>query len=314
MRYTWNPPTSEKDVIKKNLRGFFRFVFERQRIWHRRFVRELPRKNWTKDPILSKYKYTNVYRRIDRGTIWLLNNILFTKKLGSDSDRFALADIVWKVCMYRLLNKVETFEKVGIISYEGYTNPIIRSDFFDNLSIMLENGEKVWTDAHITLQCNLKQGRLNNYEMILDKLHSEIPEITKAVFSNNSIRLAFNKFLQNYGFGPFTSYEVVSDLAYLPWSGLDPDEWANAGPGCRLGINLIYPNIKTTKDYLAAMKKIRDMQLRMFKELYLPWKSVRFSNTNLNLRDVEHSLCEYGKYHRQRIGKGKSRSLFIPTK
>src|SRR5690348_3648568 len=92
------------EVYKPNLDAFYRFMYERHMIWHRRFKLGLP-PPWTKDPILRDLKFTNVYRELDRGTLWYLNNVAETYK-----DE--LLDLLWLTVMYRLLNKVETFEKV----------------------------------------------------------------------------------------------------------------------------------------------------------------------------------------------------------
>ena len=33
---------------------------------------------------------------------------------------------------------------------------------------------------------------------------------------------------------------------------------------------------------------------------------------SLEMRDIEHSLCEYDKYERARLGQGRPRSRFVP--
>ena len=311
MEYRWQPPKSDKNVIPENLEEFFRFIYERQAIWYRRFELKLPREDWTDDPILKKYKYTNVYRHLDRGTIWMFDNVLMPTLNRRGKLQKKLEDAVWRICQYRLLNKVETFEKVSLISHKDYGESVDRADFFDTLADLLEQGEKVWTSAHITLQCNLNQGRLSNYEEILDRLWFSISEITEFMQSHD-MEQSFKRVKQEYGFGPFITFEVLSDFVYIPAFNFTQNDWANPGPGCKLGINLIYPNVKTIGEYQNVMDYLCKKQNMYFKRYKLPWKEVRYKGQRLSLRDIEHSLCEYGKLHKQKLGVGKARMIFVP--
>ena len=316
MKYVYQPPTSDEDFNVENLRGFYEFVFERQRVWYRRFVLQRDRP-WTKDEILQKYKYTNVYRELDRGTLWMFENILTTQimnaqdklKMGRKARINLLRNVIWKICQYRLLNKVETFDDVGLVSFDKYGKQN-HNGFLERIWLRRDSGEKVWTDAHITLQCNLKQDRLKNYETILDRLHINIGDIAEFVESNTNIQEVFERIKQEYGFGPFISYEVVTDLAYIPWLNLNIDDWANPGPGCQFGLKLIWPNMKGQQEFQEGMKWLRDNQEKCFDILELDWQKVCYNNSWLNLRNIEHSLCEFGKYWKQGQNVGRARPIF----
>lgn len=49
---------------------FFEFIYDRQEIWHRRNVLNLPAP-WSTDEILRNYRFCNVYRELDGGTLAL---------------------------------------------------------------------------------------------------------------------------------------------------------------------------------------------------------------------------------------------------
>jgi hypothetical protein len=53
--------------------NYFRFIYERQLVWYKRHVLKLP-PPWTEDEIMQKYKIINMYRQLDRCTIYLLKN------------------------------------------------------------------------------------------------------------------------------------------------------------------------------------------------------------------------------------------------
>ena len=50
------------------IQNFFEFIFNRQEIWHKRTVlrQEAP---WSADEIFQTYKFCNVYRELDGGTL-----------------------------------------------------------------------------------------------------------------------------------------------------------------------------------------------------------------------------------------------------
>ena len=75
---------------------FFSFIYERQRIWYRRFVRKdaFP---WTKDTILQTYKFINMYRELDRCTQYIV------KKLSAVQDRRML---LLNVIFYRFFHYI----------------------------------------------------------------------------------------------------------------------------------------------------------------------------------------------------------------
>ena len=56
-----------------NVEGYFNFLNERHLIYLRKSRgEEYP---WTPDPILQKYKFTNVFRENDRTTVWFRENV-----------------------------------------------------------------------------------------------------------------------------------------------------------------------------------------------------------------------------------------------
>ena len=59
----------EGNLRKKELDLFWKFVNERHRIWLFRDKNPDVPPPWTKDKILSTYKFTNVFRQLDRTTI-----------------------------------------------------------------------------------------------------------------------------------------------------------------------------------------------------------------------------------------------------
>lgn len=101
--YSWSDklPSDTLDVSDEHRTEFFRTMFERQMIWKRRFIDHQPRP-WTEDPILRDYKFTNVYRELDRNSQWQIRNILL-------DDSLSLANLVWKMMVFRYFNNPQYF-------------------------------------------------------------------------------------------------------------------------------------------------------------------------------------------------------------
>ena len=102
------------------------------------------------------------------------------------------------------------------------------------------------------------------------------------------------------------SYEVVTDLNYTPVlaSANDKYKWANAGPGAKRGLNRIFGrDIKTplkNEQSNYEMMDLLDYSVTMLPP-HVP---------ALEMRDIEHSLCEFDKYERTRLNQGRPRAKY----
>ena len=104
------------------------------------------------------------------------------------------------------------------------------------------------------------------------------------------------------------SYEVVTDLNYTPVldKAKDRFSWANAGPGAKRGLNRIHDRPLTKR--LNAYQSNREMQ-DLLKD------SARYLGRHIpilevDMRCIEHSLCEWDKYERVRLAQGSPRSKY----
>ena len=74
-------PDDTIDVHQEHKRLFFWLMHERMAIWKRRFIDKKDRP-WTENEILRDYKFTNVYRELDRNSQWQIKNILLDDELS----------------------------------------------------------------------------------------------------------------------------------------------------------------------------------------------------------------------------------------
>ena len=56
---------------------------------------------WTTDDIFKKFKFTNVYRELDRNSQYCINKIIKLNANGS------LENLIWKTLVFRLFNNTD---------------------------------------------------------------------------------------------------------------------------------------------------------------------------------------------------------------
>ena len=273
---------------KEGLKCFFYWINERHAIHIRRHVEKRPFP-WTEDPILQKYKFCEVFRELDRVTIWIREN---WREPYADHKNLAFA-----MAMARQINWPDTLAEIG---FPKRWDP-------DRVCKILRaravRGEKTYTSAYMltgTLGGD-KPGQ-TTYK-ILDPLYRDPPKLKPGM----SLEEAFGLYIKRPGFGPFMTYEVISDLRYTRYLRDAPDimTWANPGPGalrglCRVWGLKIKGRRRRDRETITRSKAIEMMR-------YLLKVSPKYLGKHvpaLDMRAIEHVCCEADKYERVRLGEG----------
>ncbi len=121
--------------------SFWKFAALRQEAFFNRFKgNPFP---WTDDPIINRYKFTNVYRASDRVSQYLIKNVIYKNDLP-DSPK----EILFRILLFKLFNKIETWEllksKIGYLTFENYNF----KQYDDVLSSAIANGT-IYSAAYI---------------------------------------------------------------------------------------------------------------------------------------------------------------------
>jgi alpha-glutamyl/putrescinyl thymine pyrophosphorylase clade 1 len=272
---------------------FWQFVVERQTIYHKRMVEEqLP--PWTEDSVLQNYFFTNVYRELDKGTVFLIRNIL---KIKNDND------LLFAIMVYRLFNDIDTFRFLMLrckMTRYGTWDWQKASRY---LNAYENHGNRVFTDAFTVT--GVKFGgfpdKIRNICWLIGKLQQQVPRMVAAIKSAKSLHRIWQIFNDTQGFGRFLAYELAIDVNYSRLSNFSENDWVNAGPGCKRGIQWIWgardPSVKW-EDYIAFLQVGQETYIARIDRLdewYQVWPGYA-----MTLRGVEHSLCEFQKYARAR--------------
>lgn len=279
---------------------FFKFIQDRQLIWYKRFIlKEKP--PWTTDKILNTYKILNVYRELDKGTIYIIN------KLKNVKDRKIL---LLNIVFYRFFNRYKFYENLGI-------EPITKIE--DNLKGKFENlrnkKQPIFSDAYLIASNKDNEPKYIYILKILKSLDiiSLIENIDLSKTPGDSLKVI--QTIQNVG--PFLAYEIWTDLTYFDFfkqKWVDND-FVNIGPGAKWGLEIIYNKKLDKKEQLERIYHLHKIQSKFLNNKN--WEKIRykdaFSNKPfLSLRNIEHSLCEFRKYWNLTHSKGKKRK-FVPV-
>jgi hypothetical protein len=305
-------------MINDNVVEFFNFALERDRIWMQKEVVKKPAP-WTSDPYLHKYSFTNVYREKDAVTRWMRKNV--TDPRNTDVSGF-MHDVIPASLVFRWFNRIEIGEivfnntcDVADIPYdqfmlsglpEALTAPILKkypNGPFVNGAYIIK-GYDGMDKLHGVVRC-LQNVRNHDWES------KEVKDIKTMQH--------MTEYLQRFPYmGAFMAYEIACDLRYTSVLENAPDKmtWANPGPGAARGLKRIMTgnpegiDHKDNKIKLSTYDMIGKMQ-------YLLEKSVDyFPGTDLSprweMREVEHTLCEYDKWKRLQTG-GRVRRTYKPN-
>ena len=286
---------------------FWYWITERHNMYRLRKLGKQP--PWTYDPILRDYKFTNPFRENDRVTVWMRN---WTKL----HDNRPLGEILFNCCLFRMIGTSEFAEEHGWVSDEfipEHTKYIIEK--------RMAEGLRTFTGAYIITNQGIKKPKA---EVVVDEFlvpiwnrKEDLAEISQKTQSLEETHKAMGGF-RGWGGGGFMSYEVVTDLNYTTVlaSAKDRYTWANAGPGAKRGLNrMTNQTVKKAMSQPIA-NKLMQMLLAEIKQLNeeSPPTFAKVDPDALDMRTVEHSLCEFDKYMRVKKGEGTPRSKFSGKK
>jgi len=303
------------------VRRFFAYARERHQIYvNRVLLRKEP--PWTKDPILQQYRFTNVFRELDRTTIWFRVNV---RDLYSTTPSGLLATV-----LFRWFNRIETgetlFMQPSLFSKRTPFEEFLKTGDKQVLKSALEKQGPPYTTGSYIINTH---GPLGNGYSKLDGVLNQFEAFAQRDWRKYASRLLRDNDVtleeihswlmkDTLGIGDFMAYEIVSDLRWTRLASTAPDimTWANPGLGAQRGAGRILGigNKTTKKGKVKAKRATNQESLELMRHLLKlatvrknwPWPKW----SRWEMREVEHTLCEFDKYERTRLGMGRPRGKF----
>jgi hypothetical protein len=266
---------------------YWRFAAARQAIFFRRLAGTPP--PWTDDPILSQFKFTNVYRASDRVSQFLIREVIYK---GDQSIR----ELFFRVILFKLFNKIETWQLITNAFGEPLTTATSLSTVEKLLTNVQLSGLKIYSGAYIMPSGTgaLKADRKHRSHLYLlrDMLNQSVPE---RMVDCQTMGQAF-ALLRSYPMiGDFLAYQYVTDLNYSTVINFSESEFVMPGPGAKSGIHKCFQNLNglTESDLI---KMVTDEQEREFDRLGLDFQFL--PGRRLQYIDCQNLFCEVDKYSR----------------
>src|SRR2546425_1753398 len=263
---------------------YWRFAAERQAIFYRRL--ENPLGPWTKDPILSRYKFTNAYRAADRVSQFLIRNVIYR---GSQAGK----EVFFRTVLFKLFNRVETWNLLerafGNVSWEEFS--IERYDHV--FTKAMKDGIPVYSAAYIMPSGGfLGRKHRMHLELIDRMMRDALPE---RIADSGSQPKAFHLLHSFPTIGNFLAYQYATDLNYSELTRSDEMEFVVPGPGARSGIRKCFEDHSDFSES-DLIRWVADRQETEFERLGIKFKSLW--GRRLQLIDCQNLFCEVDKYAR----------------
>lgn len=276
-----NTVALDQDVLEKMVW----FVNERMDIYKKKQNGQIP--PLSKDKILSTYRFCNIYRELDRQTIY------FHKLLKPFENDFSLWLLNMLFC--RSVCRTETIEKIGLLNFNENNNQKVYKK-------LLEMESPKYGTAYIFPISMIQKSKWNTrekffclyYPLVVKKIANEIKS-----YKDLSVVEALTKILPIFGFNmKFLITEVLIDVAYQYPEHINLFLQFPIGPGSiptmRILNNKIDPEIVNW-----VLSKLKQDNIN-----YLTYDSKKIL---LSAENWEGVGCEFRKYTNLTKGNGRRR-------
>jgi len=272
---------------------YFKFMEERMKIFWKKFnYNNLP---LTNDPILTKYKFTNVYRACDRVSQYLIGDLI-----NNFDSNMSEEDILLNILVFKVFNKIETWtylsETFGRITVKNYDADIISS-----LLSNLRKQRAIFSPAYIMTGSGLNYSKfMYKHERWLQMIKSEIIGTKKLaqITKSKSLEKVYNILIDCTFIGPFLAYQYTIDMNYSDVINFDENSFVKAGIGAQRGINKCFLN-SNNYSYEDFIRFTFD-NLEKYQNIY----GTKFDNLfgrDPKLIDLQNCFCETDKYLREKM-------------
>ncbi|HSI20853.1 MAG TPA: nucleotide kinase domain-containing protein, partial [Verrucomicrobiae bacterium] len=213
---------------------YWYYAAERQRIFFARLNGEAP--PYTDDLILQEYKFCNTYRACDRVSQFLIKDVIY-------SGTFKPEDMLFRILLFRLLNRIETWRdleaEVGSISLATFT-PGRYSEALEKL----KGKGPIYGNAFI-LCANKAFGfdeKHKNHLALLEYIFRE-SDVAQKLLSAPSLEELFLELRKLPLLGNFMAYQMAIDLNYSELFDFSENDFTVPGPGAVRGIKKCFTSI-----------------------------------------------------------------------
>jgi len=288
--------------IKKEFDYYLYWINERMNIFWRRYEDNPIRiefskglfgkqdlKIWSEDKIFQEYKFTNVYRCLDRVSQFLIREVIY-------KEGYSEEDIIFRILFFKLFNKIETWkyfeEQYGRIDLNILYSKW--NEFDEHVIQLLSQKFPLFSNAYV-LSTAVKDEKYHHRKYFLsykEHIFDKFQDFKKC----SSLEELFNKFISVPYIGNFLAMQFAIDCNYSEVFNFDENEFIVPGPGAIRGIDRCFEGQKKIQDYVEIIKWVgENLNILLEEKGY----NVKFlPNRKPTLIDSQNCFCEVSKYLR----------------
>lgn len=300
-------------VIRDNMLKLYRdYTYARADIYYQKEILKKPRKDWVyidyaPDPLKDCF-FTNVRRELDKGTKYLIDNIVESiKKDDNDYIKNSALNTVlyratincktgWEKVIKSLFNKeyIDFNKNIDYIKIKNFS--INKDDVISNNAYVLGGLKRV---ANLYFSYNGVNNKFGNY---IAYVYSIRQQVFDAIFylKDKNYEQSLQTLKNILGLGDFLAYQIYSDFCYILNDDKGLDTVISCGPGTKAGLDLMFLD-KNKLSYEDLLRWFRDNVDILMKERNLDWdvkEFLHFLPTNKQIWDISsvaNSFCEFKK-------------------
>lgn len=249
-------------------------------------------KPWTDDPIFQTWRFCNVHREDDKTTVWFRENI---------RQHIYYLGVLEATLIFRWFNRIEVGEIIKDMLLENCWD---RKEAY----LRLKDVKPIITGAYMVATPQYMT-KLEGVLYAIDQAQPHLDRVRDYMMTQPvTLEKAWEAVTDLPWIGPFTGYEIITDLRHtaILQNASDIMTWANPGPGCARGIEWLTGSQKLRR----GNKEDRAYMLGVMRDLL----NQSLDNHNWphgwrqwEMREVEHWLCEFDKYKRAQSGQSLKR-------
>ena len=264
---------------------YWKFAKKRQDIFMCRIRNLSP--PWTKDPVLSTYRFTNVYRASDRVSQYLIRNVIYKGKQTTE-------EIFFRTLLFKIFNRISTWEllikTIGIPQWKSFNIDA----YVKTLDKIVKSGTTIYSSAYIMPSPTFgrKKKHQNHLQLIKHIMKNKLP---KMIARSKTLDEVFNILRNCPSFGDFLAFQFTIDLNYSTIINFPENQFVTAGPGARDGIKKCFVDNANMSES-DIIHAVTDMAENEFSRLGLSFQSLW--GRPLQPIDCQNLFCEVDKYSR----------------
>ena len=265
---------------------YWRFAAERQRSFFRHLRGNRP---FTHDPVLAAHRFTNAYRASDRVSQYLIQRVIYR------GDQ-APAEVFFRTILFRIFNKVETWELLAARFKEVRWSTFKFEAFDEALTAAMEQGQRIYSAAYImpskSGELNSPRKHRNHLRLIQQMMRNDLP--LRLADAPTAAR-AFTLLRECPMIGDFLGYQFLTDLNYGPLLDFSEMDFVIPGPGAAGGLRKCFAETGGLSD-ADLIRLVTESQ-----EVEFVRRGLEFDGLwgrPLQLIDCQNLFCEVDKYAR----------------